>query len=410
MNFETKLVHSGFQGDKQTGATVPPIYQSTSFAHESAESISDVFNNRAFGYTYSRIANPTVDALEARLRDLENGLGSVVVASGMGANSIAIQALVSAGDEIVVGNSLFGGTYYLLQELSANHGIKVHFVEATDIEAYQAAITDRTALVFCESIGNPKIDVPDIQAISKFAKSVNAPFIVDATTATPYLASMKDLGADVVLHSVTKWLGGHGTTIGGAIIDLGTYKWTESKSQSVKDISKKMKDFAFIARCKKLRSNFGAPLSPINSFLLETGIPTLALRMQRQCDNALAIAEYLDAHEKVESVNYPGLSDHPQHEVAKRQFDGKYGGVLTFRLKDKKACYTCINHVKIIKNLANLGDVKTLMIHPDSTIYRDLSREEKDKAGANENLIRLSTGIESPEDIIADLAQALDQV
>jgi O-acetylhomoserine (thiol)-lyase len=407
MDFESKLIHSGYQGDDQTGATVVPIYQTTSFAHDTAEGISDVFNNREFGYTYSRIANPTVDALEAHLRDLECGLGAVAIASGMGATSIAIQALTSVGDEIVVGNSLFGGTYYLLQELEKNHGLTVHYVEATDIEAYKSAISEKTALVFCESIGNPKIDVPDIEAISKLAKSVNAPFIVDATSSTPYLARMKDLGVDIVLHSVTKWLGGHGTTIGGAIVDLGSYAWTKSKSKTVLALSEKMKNFAYIARCKKLRSNMGAPLSPFNAFLLELGIPTLALRMQKQCDNALAIATFLDTHEKVVAVDYPGLPTHAQHDVAKRQFDHKYGGVFTFKLKNKAACFTCINHVKLTKNLANLGDVKTLMIHPDSTIYRDLPRDEKDRAGATENLIRMSAGIESAADIIADLSQAL---
>lgn len=410
MNFETKLIHSGSQGDKQTGATVVPIYQTTSFAHDTAEGISDVFNNRAFGYTYSRIANPTVDALEAHLRDLENGRGAVAIASGMGATSISLQALVSAGDEIVVGNSLFGGTYYLLQELEKHHGITVHYVESTDINAYKAHVNEKTALVFCESIGNPKLDVPDIQAISDIAASVNAPFIVDATSSTPYLARMKELGVDIVVHSVTKWLGGHGTSIGGAIVDTGRYNWTQSKSKAVLEISGKMGAFAYIARCKKLRSNLGAPLSPFNAFLLEMGIPTLALRMQRQCDNALSIAQFLEAHPKVVAVDYPGLQAHPQHAIAKTQFQDKFGGVLTFKLKDKQSCFSCINHVKLIKNLANLGDVKTLMIHPDSTIYRDLPRDEKDRAGATENLIRLSTGIESVEDIIADLAQALEQV
>ena len=410
MKFETKLIHSGFQGDKQTGATVVPIYQTTSFAHDTAEEISDVFNNRAFGYTYSRIANPTVDALEAHLRDLEDGRGAVAIASGMGATSISLQALVSAGDEIVVGNSLFGGTYYLLQELEKHHGITVHYVESTDLNAYKEKVNEKTALVFCESIGNPKLDVPDIQEIAAIANSVNAPFIVDATSSTPYLSRMKELGVDIVVHSVTKWLGGHGTTIGGAIIDTGLYNWSKAKSSAVLAISEKMGAFAYMARCKKLRSNLGAPLSPFNAFLLETGISTLALRMQRQCDNALAVALFLEAHPQVVDVGYPGLETHPQHDIAKRQFQNKFGGVLTFKLKNKEACFSCINHVTLIKNLANLGDVKTLMIHPDSTIYRDLTRDEKDKAGATENLIRLSTGIEFVDDIIADLSQALDHV
>lgn len=406
LNFQTRLVH-GYDGDPQTGATAVPIYQTTSFAHDTAQEISDIFNNRKAGYTYSRIANPTVVALENNVACLENGLGSVAVSTGMAASAIAIQALVKSGDNIVTGNSLFGGTYYMMQEFVSEHGITVTFVESTDVAAYEAAITDKTKLLFCETIGNPKVDVPNIKAIADVAKRHDIPFLVDSTTATPYLINLKELGVSVSILSATKWLGGQGTTVGGIITDLGNVKWGESKSEKIVEVSKKMGGFAYIARCKKLRSNMGAALGPMDAFMLMSGIETLALRFERQCQNALQVAEYLESHPDVVSVNYPGLVSHPQHEVAKAQFKGGFGGIMCFQLTSKEACFNFIDRLKLIKNLANLGDNKTLAIHPDSTIYRDLTREEKDAAGAFENLIRISVGIEFSGDIIADIEQAI---
>ncbi len=403
----TRLVH-GYDGDPETGATAPPIYQTTAFAHETAKEISDIFNNREFGYAYSRVANPSIVALEAHITSVEEARASVGVSTGMGATSIAIQALVRPGDHIVTGNSLFGGTYYLFQELIENNGITVSFVEATDVAAYEAAITTDTKAIFCETIGNPKLDVPDIAAISQIAQAHNVPFIVDSTTATKYLIDLKGLGVSVSVQSATKWLGGQGTTIAGLIVDLGNYKWTESKSPSVLEMSKKMGDFAFIARCKKLRSNLGVALAPMSAFMIQSGMETLCLRFEKQCHNALKVAEFLDAHPKVIKVSYPGLKTDPFHDVAKRQFtNGVFGGLLTFQLADKAACFSCIDKLNIVKNLANLGDNKSLAIHPESTIYRDISKEEKDAAGSLQNLIRFSAGLESAEDIILDLEQAL---
>jgi len=408
--FETKLIHGGYQGDKETGATVVPIYQTTSFAHDEAKTISDIFNNRQFGYTYSRIANPTVDALESHIKTIEDGFAAAALASGMGATSVALQALLKTGDHIIASTSLFGGTHYLLKELSENHGITITYVEADQTDQYKAAINDQTKLIFAEIIGNPKLDIPDIEGISNLAKEANIPFILDGTSATPYLLNAKKWGVSIIVHSITKWLAGHGNTIGGVVVDLGNFDWKQTKSQAVKTLHDKLGDVAYIARCKKLRSNMGAPLSPMNAFLLETGIDTLALRMQKQCDNAMAVATYLSQHNKVVEVTYPGLKDNAYHARANQLFNNKYGGVLTVKLASKDACYTCIDNLNLIKNLANLGDTKTLVIHPDSTIYRDMTRDEKDAAGATENLIRLSTGIEAADDIIADLKQALDNI
>lgn len=406
-SFETKLIHGGYEGDPQTGATVAPIYQSTAFAHDTAQELSDIFNNRKFGYTYSRIANPTVSAFESLVNTLENGRGAAAVASGMAATSVALQCLVKHGDEILAGNSLFGGTYYMLQEFSAVFGVKVVLVEATDINAYKNAITDKTKVIFCETIGNPKLDVPDIAAISALAKTHHIPLVVDSTTASPYLIDLKELGASVSVQSATKWLGGQGTTLGGVIVDLGNYDWKTSLSPLVADTAKKMGDLGYLARCKKLRSNMGATLSPINAFMLSSGVQTLALRFQRQCENAMKVATYLSQHPKVTEVRYPGLKTDPFYTVAKHQFKNGFGGLLTFKLATKDACFKCVDGLKMVKNLANLGDNKTLIVHPDTTIYRDLTREEKDAAGAYENLLRISVGIESVEDIIADLEQAL---
>lgn len=407
-SFDTKLIHGGYEGDPQTGATVVPIYQSTAFAHDTAQELSDIFNNRKFGYTYSRIANPTVTAFESLVNTLENGRGAAAVASGMAATSVALQCLVKHGDEILAGNSLFGGTYYMLQEFAAVFGVKVVLVEATDINAYKNAISDKTKVIFCETIGNPKLDVPDIQAISDLAKLYNIPVVVDSTTASPYLIDLKTLGVSISVQSATKWLGGQGTTLGGVIIDLGNFDWKKTQSLLVAENAKKMGDLAFLARCKKLRSNMGATLSPINAFMLSSGVQTLALRFQRQCENALKVAHFLAAHPKVKEVRYPGLSTDPFYSVASKQFKNGFGGLLTFKLANKEACFNCVDQLKMIKNLANLGDNKTLIVHPDTTIYRDLTREEKDAAGAYENLLRISVGIESVEDIISDLQQALE--
>lgn len=406
-HFDTRIVHS-YKGDKETGATSPPIYQTTAFAHETAEEISDIFNNRKGGYTYSRIANPTVVSFENSVSTIENGVGSVAVSTGMAAIAIAIQALIKAGEEMVVGKSLFGGTYYLFKEFESQHDIKVRFVDPTNIKEITAAVSKKTRLIFCETIGNPKIDVPDIAAIASLAKKHNIPFLVDSTTATPYMINLKKCGVSVSIMAATKWLGGQGTTLGGVITDLGNYQWTQSPSKKISELSKKSGNFSFLMRCKKLRSNMGSSMSPLDAFMLMSGMETLALRFEKQTNNALKIATFLDSHPKVSSVIYPGLSSHPQHSIAAQQFQHGFGSILCFTLEDKKACFSFINALSLIKNLANLGDNKTLAIHPDSTIYRDLSREEKDAAGAKETTIRLSIGIENPKDLIQDIQQALE--
>ena len=404
--FQTKAIHSGFDQDPATGATALPIFQTASFAHADAQDLSDIFNGRKFGYSYSRIANPTVTAFENHITALENGLASVALASGMGAIASTLLALLSAGDEIVASKSIFGGTYYLLKEFEETHQVKVHFVQPQEIEEFRKAVTEKTRLIFCETIGNPKLDVPDIQALAAIANEANIPLVVDSTTTTPYLFKAKDFGVSVVLHSATKWMSGSGSTIGGVVVDLGNFKWQTCKSPSVLAMSKKMGDLGFIARCKKIRSNFGAPLSPLSAFLLNLGLDTLVLRMDKQCENALAFSKYFSGHSKIKELSYPGLPNNPFHDMASKQFL-KFGGLLTLRLGSKEACFDFINKLKLIKNLANLGDAKTLIIHPDSTIYRDLSREEKDSAGAYEDLLRLSLGLEDIADLIDDVEGAL---
>ena len=409
-HFNTKVVHGAFSRDSETGATVPPIYQSASFAQPTGQGLSDIFHGREFGYIYSRISNPTVAAFENHMNTIEGGLGAVAVASGMASISIMLQALTNAGDEIIVAKSMFGGTYYALKDLEVSRGLKVHFVDTTDIAAYKAAINDKTRLIYCEGLGNPKLDMPDFKALSEVAKAANVPVIVDSTTSTPVLFKAKELGVDVVVHSATKWISGSGTTIGGVIVDLGTYKWKESPSQVVSELAAKFGPLAFLTRCKKLRSNMGCILTPQSAFALTIGVETLSLRVEKQCQNAQALAEFLEAHPSVDKVHYPGLPSHESHAITKAQLSGGFGGLLTIQLGSKERCFKFIEGLSMIKNLANLGDAKTLIIHPASTIYRDLSEQERQEAGTPDDLLRISIGIEDIEDIKADFETALKEL
>jgi len=409
-SFETQAIHGGFDQDLETGATNMPIVQSVSFAHQDPQELSDIFNGKKFGYSYSRISNPTVSYFENHITVLEKGLASVAVASGMGAISTVFTALLKPGDHAVVSESLFGGTYYLLKELEQSHGLSFSFVNFSDLQAIQTAILPNTKFLYAETIGNPKLDVPDFQAISQIAKANRIPLIADSTTVTSYLFEAKKFGVDILVQSVTKWTGGHGNAIGGMITDLGTYSWKESLSPLINDLFQKVGHLAFIVRCKKLRSNLGLPLSPFNAFLLNQGMDTLSLRMHKQCENAEKISHHFLNHPKVAYVNYPGLAHHPQHTLCKMQYKHQFGGLLTLRLGSKEACFQFIKALKLVKNLANLGDTKSLIIHPDSTIYRDLTREEKDNAGAYHDLLRVSVGIEHADDIIQDFEKALSTI
>eukprot|EP01047_Picozoa_sp_COSAG01_P006506 COSAG01_NODE_236_length_20742_cov_2129.910236_8_plen_417_part_00 len=405
---ESKLIHGVYDKDAETGATNPPIHMSAAFAHDSAEQLSNVFHGREFGYVYSRIANPSIVALEQHINLVEDGRAAVATASGMAAMAILIETLAGTGDEIISSKSIFGGTYYLLKEVAANQGITVRYVDTCDLAQYKAAINDKTRAIFCESIGNPKCDVPDLKSLAALATEAGIPLVVDATVSTPFLMSAKALGVHVVWHSATKWISGTGTSIGGLIVDLGHFDWRVSKSKQVATLAKQFGLLAFVNRCKRLRSNKGAALSPLNAFLLGQGFEHLALRMKQHCENALSLARFLTAHKAVQSVSYPGLEHHIDYEIAKAQMPKGCGGLLSFRLKDKVSAFKLVKQLKMAKNLSNLGDAKTLVIHPSSTIYRELSEEDQQQAGVYDDLIRVSVGLEAFEDIKYDFEQALE--
>ncbi|KAF0219497.1 MAG: O-acetylhomoserine [Geobacteraceae bacterium] len=410
LRFDTLLIHGGLEAGP-AGATTVPVVQSSSFAHHTAEDLEDIFRGRKVGQVYTRIGNPTTESLEKRLALLEGGIAAIATASGMAAITTAVMTIVRSGDEILASSSLFGGTFSLFRDTLANYGIRAKFVDPTDITAVRNGITEQTRLIFVETIGNPKLDVPDIPAIAAAAQEAGVPLMVDATVTTPYLARGTELGADIVIHSTSKFINGTGSAIGGAIIDMGSFDWGSGKFPHFEPFAKKYRNFAFTARARKLiHKDFGACPAPMNSFLLTEGIETLALRMDRHCENAMQLARFLKGHDKVKWVNYPGLEDSPHHGVAKRLYKGKYSGLLTFGLADKSAAFRFINGVKLAKNLANIGDAKTLVIHPASTICSDFGPEEKALMGVTEELVRVSVGIEDIDDIIDDFAEALDNI
>ncbi|UFS69170.1 O-acetylhomoserine aminocarboxypropyltransferase/cysteine synthase [Geomonas sp. RF6] len=407
LKFDTLLVHGGV-APGPGGATKAPIVQASAFAQDSAEGLEDIFRGRAVGPIYTRIGNPTLDALERRLAVIEGGIAAIVTASGMAAITTAVMAVVRSGDEIVSSSSLFGGTFSLFRDTLGNFGVTTRFVDPTDLEAVEGAMSERTRLVFVETIGNPKMDVPDIAELSAIAKRHGVPLMVDATVSTPYLARMRDLGADIVIHSTSKFINGTANAIGGAIIDCGSFNWQSEKFPHFEPFYKKFRGFAFTSRTRKLiHKDLGACAAPMNSFLLGEGLETLALRMERHCSNAQRLAEFLQSYEKVAWVNYPGLSDSPYHETAQKQFGGKFGGLLTFGVADRQSAFTVINGLKLAKNLANIGDTKTLVIHPASTICAEYEPEVKGLMGVTEELIRVSVGIEAIEDILDDFGAAL---
>ena len=409
-HFETLLIHGGLEPGP-AGATTVPIVQSSSFAHQTAEDLEDIFRGRKSGQIYTRLNNPTTESLEKRLALLEGGVAAVATASGMAAISTAVLTILRGGDEILASSSLFGGTYSLFKDTLGNYGITSRFVDPTDLAALEAAITPATRLIFVETVGNPKMDVPDIGAIATIARQAGIPLVLDATVTSPYLARGRDLGADLVIHSTSKYINGSGSVIGGAIIDNGTFDWGSPLFPHFEPYVKKYRQFAFTARLRKLmHKDLGACPAPMNSFLLTEGIETLALRLERHCANALELARFLKKHPRVAWVNYPGLEDSPFHEVAARQFGGKFGGLLTFGLADKAAAFRCINGLKMAKNLANIGDAKTLVIHPASTICVDYTPEQRLLMGVTEELVRVSVGLEHISDIIGDFSRSLDSL
>jgi O-acetylhomoserine (thiol)-lyase len=411
MKADTRGIHGGFKGDSDSGATAVPIYQTVSYAYKTAQELADVFDNKAPGYIYTRLANPTTAALEARLTELEGGIGCIATSSGMAAIASVVMGLARAGDEIIAAGGIFGGTVSLFENTLGRFGLKTNLVDAADTDQFAGAVNDRTKLIFVETIGNPRMDVPDIPAIAEITHQANIPLIVDSTVTTPFLIRPVDFGADIVVHSTSKFINGHGTAIGGAAIDTGKYNWAEGPFEDIKELSQKARQMAFLAHLRNLiyRDLGGCP-APMNSFLMLQGLETLGGRMVRHCENAKELAQYLQGHQKVRWVNYPGLAGSEFHSRVDKLFNGRGGGLLTFGLGDKQKAFRFIDSVKLAKNLANLGDVRTLVIHPASTIFHEFSAQEQLQMGVTDELIRVSVGIEDFEDIRKDFEQAIEKV
>lgn len=410
MRPDTLAVHGGFAGDSATGATAVPIWQTVSYSYKTAQELADVFDGKAPGYIYTRIANPTTTALEARLTQLEDGIACIATSSGMAAIASVVMGLVRAGDEIVTASGIFGGTVSLFVNTLARFGVKTTLVDAADANNFAKAINDKTKLIFVETIGNPRMDVPDIPAIAEIAHKSNIPFVVDNTLTTPALFRPADFGADIVIHSTSKFINGHGTAIGGAIIDTGNYDWRKGAFEDIRKLSERVGQLAFLAHLRNLiyRDLGGCP-APMNSFLMLQGLETLHGRMAKHCDNAEKLARYLLDHPSVRWVDYPGLPDNKFNSRVVRLFGGRGGGLLTLGLGDKERAFRCIDSLKLAKNLANLGDAQTLVIHPSSTIFHEFSIAEQDKMGVTEDMVRVSVGIEDFEDIRSDFERAIER-
>lgn len=422
-HLETLAIHAGYSPDPTTKAVAVPIYQTTSYAFDDTQHGADLFDLKVQGNIYTRIMNPTTAVLEQRVAALEGGVGALVVASGMSAITYAIQTIAEVGDNIISVSTLYGGTYNLFAHSLPKQGIEVRFFDYNHPEQLADLIDERTKLVFAESIGNPLGNIVDIKAISDIAHRHGVPVVVDNTVATPVLLRPFELGADIVVHSLTKYIGGHGTSIGGAIVDSGKFPWGEHAERfavlNTPDPSYHGVNYveaigaaAYIARARVVPlRNTGAAISPLNSFQILQGLETLSLRMERHCENALKVATYLKQHPKVSWVNYAALPDHPQHALLQRDFGGLASGILSFGVQDGLAGGTrFIDALQLITRLVNIGDAKSLACHPATTTHRQLNTDELAKAGVSEDMVRLSIGIEHISDIIADLAQALDKV
>lgn len=406
---DTQVIHGGQAPEEWKYATQAPIYQSASHRFETAEELSDVFAGRKAGFIYQRLRNPTNQVLEKRVTLLEGGMDAVVTGSGMAAINNAVLAICRAGDEVVAGNSLFMSTFVLFNNVLKKFGIEFKLVESSDLSAWEAAVNDRTRLLFVETIGNPKMDIPDIRKLSDLAHAHQAPLIVDNTLATPYLCRPFEHGADIVVHSTTKYMNGHGSAVGGVIIDSGGFDWPEAKYPDFKLFKERKGKAAYIDKVwREIHINFGTTQSPFSSYLTLIGMDTLVVRLERHMSNAIRLADFLVQHPKVKWVNFPGLSDSPAHQIAKAQFGGRgYGAMLAFGLEDEKSCFDFIRRAKLAYNLANLGDCKTLVIHPWSSQYLSFTEESRRANGVFPDLVRVSVGIEAIDDIMEDFDQAL---
>ncbi|QMV73160.1 aminotransferase class V-fold PLP-dependent enzyme [Comamonas piscis] len=427
MRIETLAVHAGYSPDPTTKAAAVPIYQTVAYAFDSAQHGADLFDLKVPGNIYTRIMNPTTDVLEKRVAALEGGIAALALASGMAAITAAIQTLAEAGDNIVSASTLYGGTYNLFAHTFPQQGIEVRFADPRDPASFGALIDDKTKAVFIESIGNPLGNVTDIRALADVAHRHGVPLIVDNTVPSPYLLRPIEHGADIVVHSLTKYLGGHGTSVGGAIVDSGKFPWAEHKARFKRlnepDVSyhgvvytEALGPAAYIGRARVVPlRNMGAAISPQNAFQILQGIETLALRMDRICENTQTIAETLQKHPKVAWVRYAGLPDHPDHAILQKQSGGRASGILSFSLnaadgEGRAAGARFLDALQLFTRLVNIGEAKSLATHPASTTHRQLDSAELEKAGVSEGMVRLSIGIEHVDDLLADLEQALAKV
>lgn len=422
MKLETLAIHAGYQPEATTHAVAVPIYQTTSYAFDNTQHGADLFDLKVEGNIYTRITNPTNEILEKRVTAMEGGIGGLAMASGMAAITNAIMAITAAGENVVATSTLYGGTYNLFAHTFPQYGIDIRFADYQDLTSFDRLIDKNTKAVFCESIGNPLGNVVDIGVLAEIAHSHGIPLIVDNTVPTSYLCKPFNHGADIVVYSLTKYMGGHGNSLGGIIVDSGQFPWTRHRQKyhrlNEPDISyhgivftEQFGQAAYIARVRAvLLRNMGAVMSPFNAFLLLQGIETLAVRMEKHCENAIKVAEYLQSHPQVSWVKYAGLNDDPNKPLIEKYMAGKAASILSFGIKGGIAAgEKFIDALQLIIRLVNIGDVRTLACHPASTTHRQLSAEEMEKAGVQEDMIRLSVGIEHVDDILADIGQALEK-
>jgi O-acetylhomoserine (thiol)-lyase len=422
LRFGTLAVHGGQSPDPATTARAVPIYQTSSYVFHDTDHAADLFALRQLGNIYTRLMNPTQDVLEKRVALLEGGVGALAASSGQAAETMAILNILGAGDEMISSASLYGGTYNLFHYTLPKLGITVHFVDPSDPESFRRALTPRTKLIYAETLGNPKLDTLDIEAVASIAHGAGVPLMVDNTMPSPALVNPIAWGADIVVHSTTKFIGGHGTSIGGIIVDSGKFDWANGNFPAftepdpsyhglvLTDLPEPLRSMAYVLKCRlQMLRDIGACMSPFNAFLFLQGLETLHLRMERHSDNALKVAEFLSSHPRVAWVNYPGLPDHPSYAVASKYHKaGRYGAILGFGIKGGlEAGKRFINSVKLLSHLANIGDAKSLVIHPASTTHQQLSEAEQIATGVTPDFIRVSVGIEDVADILADLDQAL---
>lgn len=418
---ETLAIHAGVQRSAENPSAAVPISRTTAYDFQSTEHAANLFALKELGYIYTRIMNPTQDVLEQRMAALEGGAAALALASGTSAVYYSIINICTAGDEVVSSSNLYGGTFTMFNDILPDYGITVRFVDPLDLDAMKAAINEKTRAVFIETIGNPALSVPDFEAIAALAHDHRLPLIVDATFTTPYLLRPIEHGADIVINSLTKWIGGHGTGIGGIVVDAGRFDWTDPKFKTMNEPDSSyhgvrfahdlgpLSPIAYILRMRVVPlRNLGAAISPDNAWIFLQGMETLALRMERHSQNALQVAQFLQQHPNVEWVNYPGLSSHPTHENARRYLTRGYGGMVVFGIKGGRAAgEKFINSLELFHHLANVGDAKSLAIHPASTTHSQMSEDQQRAAGVPPEMVRLSIGIEHIDDILAELERSL---